>query len=122
MIAIWALPSLITMLVGWTAWYEGPHQSGVLPKFSLIGMSLTTVTFFGLCAFAIYAEVWGVILSVHYGLLVGIYKLLAPPCVLGLAFGLIGVWRPNPLRWYAPACALFTAGLWLVGAVMIDPI
>jgi len=64
MIAIWALPSLITMLAGWTAWYEDPHQTGALPKFSLIGMLLITATFFGLFGFAIYAEVWGVILSV----------------------------------------------------------
>jgi hypothetical protein len=116
------LGCLLTVLVGWTEWYIDPHQSGIFPKLSLIGMSLTSATVLVLIAFAVYAEAFGVTSSVHYELLVRIYKSLAPLCVLGFLFGLVGVWRRSALRWYAPACAFFTACLWLVGALMIDPI
>jgi len=108
--------------VGWTGWFEKPRQTGIFPRFSFIGMSLSSATVFGLLAFGIYAETFGVRFSVHYELLVRIYKFLAPLCVLGFLFGLVGVWRRSALRWWAPACAFCTACLWLVGAVMIDPI
>ena len=122
MLALPVVGCLVTMVVGWTKWFEEPHQTGTFTRFSLVGMFLSSATVFGLLVFAIYAEVFGVIFSVHYDLLVRIYKLFAPLCVLGFLFGLVGVWRRSPLRWYAPACAFFTACLWLVGAVMIDPI
>ena len=114
------LGSLVTMLVGWIRWFRLPHQPGVFPNLSFIGMSLTSATVFGLLAFAIYAETFGVRFSVHYELLVRIYKFLAPLCVLGFLFGLVGVWRRSPLRWFAPACAFCTACVWLFGALMID--
>ena len=85
-------------------------------------MSLTSATVFGLLAFAIYAGTFGVRFSVHYQLLVRIYKSFAPLCVLGFLFGLAGLCRRSPLRWYAPACAFLTACVWLIGAVMIDPV
>ena len=103
-------------------WFRDPHRSGIFPKLSFIGMSLTSATVFGFLAFAIYAETFGVRSSVHYELLVRIYKLLAPLCVLGFLFGLVGVWRQSRFRWCAPACACFTACVWLIGAVMIGPI
>ena len=116
------LGCLATMVVGWTQWYEEPSQTGIFARFSFAGMWLSSATVFGLFAFGIYAETFGIRFSVHYDLLVSIYKFLAPPCVLGLLLGILGVWRRSPLRWYAPACAFFTVCLWLVGAVMIDPI
>ena len=116
------LGCLVTIVVGWTGWFEESRQTGIFPRFSFIGMSLSSATIFGLLAFGIYAETFGVRFSVHYELLVRIYKFLAPLCVLGFLFGLVGVWRRSALRWWAPACAIFTACLWLVGAVMIDPI
>lgn len=103
------LGCLVATVVGWTKWSEEPNQTGVLSRFSFVGMCLSCATVFGLLAFAIYAEAFGVIFSAHYDLLVTIYKLFAPLCVLGFLFGLVGVWRRSPLRWYAPACAFFTA-------------
>ena len=116
------LASSATMLVGWIKWFRRPHQPGIFPTLSFIGMCLTSATILGLLSFAIYAKTFGVMFSVHYGLLVRIYKFLAPLCVLGFLFGLVGAWRRSPLRWFAPACAFFTACVWLIGAVMIDPI
>ena len=122
MLVLPVLGCLVTMVVGSTRRFEESRQAGIFSRFSLIGMSLSSATVFGLLAFAIYAETFGVQFSVHYELLVRIYKFLAPLCVLGFLFGLAGVWRRGALRWYAPACAFFTACLWLVGSVMIDPI
>ena len=119
---ILGLALLVTMVVGWAEWHSDPHQSGIFPNLSFIGMSLTSATVLGLIAFAIYAEAFGIRFSVHYEQLVRIYKFFAALCVLGFLFGLVGAWRRNPLRWYAPACAFLTASLWLIGAVMIDPI
>lgn len=118
-----AIPaSLITMLVGWIRWFRDPHEPGIFPKLSLIGMFLTSATVFGLLAFTVYAGIFGVRSSVHYELLVSVYKFFAPLCVLGLLFGIVGVWRRSPLRWLAPACAFCTACVWFIGALMIDPI
>jgi hypothetical protein len=116
------LGCLVTMLVGWVQWFQEPRHSGVCPKLSFVGMFLTTATVFGLLAFAIYAVIFGVRFSIHYDLLASIYKFFAPLCVLGFLFGLAGIWRRSPLRWYAPACAFFAACVWLIGALMIDPI
>ena len=46
-------------------------------------------------------------------LLLRIYRWGALLSLAGTAFALIGVWRPGPLRWHAPACAawgLFCSG------------
>jgi len=116
------LGSLVTMLLGWIKWFRGPQESGIFPKLSFVGMCLTSATIFGLVAFAIYAEMFGVRSSVHYELLIGIYKFMAPLCVLGFLCGLVGLWRRSPLRWLAPLCAFFTACVWFIGGVIIDPI
>jgi hypothetical protein len=116
------LGCLVMMVVGWTKWFEEPRQAGISPDYSFIGMLLSSATVLGLFVFGFYAAIFGIRFSAHYDLLVGIYKFLAPLCAFGLLFGLVGVRRRNPLRWYASSCAFFTACLWLVGAVMIDPI
>jgi uncharacterized BrkB/YihY/UPF0761 family membrane protein len=113
---------LVMVVVGWTKWYEKPRHSGISPDYSFIGMFLSSATVLGLFVFGIYAVIFDVRFSAHYDLLVGIYKFLALLCLFGVLFGFVGVWRRSPLCWYAPACAFFTACLWLVGAVMIDPI
>jgi hypothetical protein len=116
------LGCLVTMLVGWVQWIQEPRQAGSFSKLSFVGMFLSSATVFSLLAFAIYAVIFGVRSSVHYELLVSLYKSLAPVCVLGFLFGLVGTWRRSPLRWYAPACAFFTGCVWLIGALLIDPI
>jgi hypothetical protein len=35
----------------------------------------------------------------------------------GMAFEIRGTWRPNPLRWYAPGCALGMLLFWFAMAI-----
>jgi hypothetical protein len=34
----------------------------------------------------------------------------------GIVFGISGVWRPSPLRWHAPVCAVGMLTFWILAA------
>jgi hypothetical protein len=45
-----------------------------------------------------------------------LYRTGALLSLLGIVLGVVGVCRPGPLRWHAPACAMGTMIFWLVAA------
>ena len=45
-----------------------------------------------------------------------LYRMGAILSLLGIVLAVVGVWRPSPLRWHAPACAMGTLIFWLVAA------
>ena|SRR6185295_12119483 len=48
--------------------------------------------------------------------LLRIYRMGALLSLLGIVLAVVGVCRPGPLRWHAPACAMGTLIFWLVAA------
>jgi len=50
-------------------------------------------------------------------LLLRIYRWGALLSLSGIVFAVIGVWRPSPLRWHAPACAIGTLLFWFAAAM-----
>jgi hypothetical protein len=50
-------------------------------------------------------------------LLLRIYRWGALLSLSGTVFAFIGVWRPGPLRWHAPACAVGTLLFWFAAAM-----
>jgi hypothetical protein len=73
---------------------DGPNfWSGIIPKFSLLGMVLTASSMVALLCFAGYAVLLGVRMSSHYGFLVSLYRLIGLTITSGLVFGVAGLWQ-----------------------------
>jgi len=48
--------------------------------------------------------------------LLRLYRMGALLSFMGIVLAVVGVCRPGPLRWHAPACAMGTLIFWLVAA------
>jgi hypothetical protein len=103
------------MIWGWVRWWKR-IQPRTLSIFSLVGFVLATASGLVAVGSIIYVHkvgsvpYWDPVLlrSLRWGALLSFS---------GLAFGLIGVWRPGPLRWHAPACALGILFFWFAEAM-----
>jgi hypothetical protein len=96
--------------------------SGVIPKFSWLGMVLAASSMVALVCFASYALLFEVRMSIHYGFLVSLYKLIGITITSGLVFGVAGIWQRSQTRWLTPVVSILLAFIWLIGGVAIDPI
>lgn len=96
--------------------------SGIIPKFSLLGMVLTASSMGALLCFASYALFFEVRMSSHYSLLVSLYKLIGLIITSGFVFGVAGLWQRSPTRWLTPVVSILLVFVWLIGGVAIDPI
>jgi hypothetical protein len=108
-----ALPAI--MISGWVRWAKRRTPRTLSGIFSLTGFILGTTS--GLLAIS----------SILYALMIGgfpyydpfllrIYRWGGLLSLAGIAFAISGAWRPNPLRWYAPACAAGTLLFWFMAA------
>jgi hypothetical protein len=105
----------IMMAWGWVRWVKRREPQNAFSRFSLVGFTLGTAS--GLLAISsmVYAHaVRG--FSYYDPSLLRIYRgaLLS---VVGVIFAVIGVRRPNSLRWLAPMCAVGTLVFWLAAAM-----
>ena len=106
-----ALPAGV-IVFGWALWRVREQPRTVSGVLSLMGFVLTTLS----CLLAISSAVYG---HAHWLVARDYLPIKFVKCGLflslgGLGFGIIGLWRPSPLRWYAPACALGMLLLWFV--------
>jgi hypothetical protein len=108
------LPTI--MIWGWARWSKHKQPRTILSTLSLIGFALGTIS--GLLAISgmIYARLAGG-LPFYDPVLLRIYRWGAVVSLAGMIFGIAGIWRPGPLRWHAPVCALATLIFWLAAAV-----
>ncbi len=114
-LAICALAGVFSLIVllpwGWVRWVRRKQSRGLFGTLSLIGFSFATLS----CLLAIFLAVYGRMIGYfeHYDpVLMRIYGLGLLLSFAGVAFGIGGIWRANPLRWHAPACALGTFLYW----------
>jgi hypothetical protein len=97
-----ALPA--TIVTGWVRWAKRRSLLSVSSVLSLIGFTLATAS--GLLAVSslVYAQaIHG--FPFYDPLLLRIYGWGAFLSLSGVIFGFAGIWRPSPLRWFAPICA-----------------
>ena len=109
-----ALPA--AMVVGWIRWVRGKAPETWLSRLSLLAFSLAT--FSGLLAVTslIYAHLIGGF-PYYDPRLLRFYRWGGILADAGLLLGIIGCWRRNPLRWYAPLCALGMSAFWGAAAM-----
>jgi hypothetical protein len=82
----------------------------------LIGFSLATLSVAVAALSILYARAIGGF-AYHDPLLMKIFRLAALLSLSSLCFGIGGVWRPSPLRWHTPACALAILYFWFLSAL-----
>jgi hypothetical protein len=109
-----ALPSAI--IWGWVRWSKRVQPPTITSVLSLIGFALATASSLLAVSSLLYAHARGGF-GFYDPLLMRIYGWGALLSASSFAFGLGGVWRRSPLRWYAPLCAIGTFLFWF-GAAM----
>jgi len=103
------LPS--AMVWAWMRWWRNSQNRTVCSFLSLVGLGLATSSAILMIVTTIYAHQIGGF-PFYDPLLLRIYRWGGLLSSAGIVFGVGGVWRPNPLRWLTPACALGMFLLW----------
>lgn len=109
-----ALPAV--MIWGWVRWFKRTQPRTLLAILSLIGFTLATASGLLATSAMLYARAVGGF-PFYDPLLLRIYRWGALLSLSGTVFALIGVWRPGPLRWHAPTCAVGTLLFWFAAAM-----
>ncbi|MBV8050571.1 MAG: hypothetical protein JOZ80_05250 [Acidobacteriaceae bacterium] len=109
-----ALP--IAILGGWVRWTKQPKSWTAFSVLSMIGFLLAT--FSALLAFAslLYAHAIGGF-PFYNPRLVRFYHWGGRSSLAGIGPGMIGCFRRNTLRWYAPICAIGVFIFWFASAI-----
>ncbi len=108
-----AMPALMGW--GWIRWVKRSRQRNLPVIFSLISFSLGTAS--GLLALFTFLYALAIRSFPHYDpSLLTVYALGLLLSLCGIVFGIGGVWRPSPVRWHAPVCAIGMLLFWLMQA------
>jgi hypothetical protein len=104
------------IIAGWINWVKRRVPESRFSMFSLVAFGLATCS--GLLALIslIYAHAIGGF-AYYDPQLLRFYRWGAILSDMGVVLGIIGCWRRNPLRWYAPLCALGMSLFWGVAAM-----
>jgi hypothetical protein len=106
-----AMPVVIVW--GWMLWKKRTQPRTLLSTLSFIGFTLATMS--GLLAIFTILYAIAVGFPFYDPLLLKIFRWGLLLSLAGFVVSICGVWRPNPLRWHAPASA---AGMFLFWFVM----
>lgn len=108
-LGLYLLPLLL--LWGWFAWFVKPKERTLASNLSLTGFVLANAS-------ALLAGFWmaytQTILCPHTSnpLAAMISRVGYLFCIAGFALAIGGIWRPNSLRWHAPASAAGILVFW----------
>jgi hypothetical protein len=105
-----------TMIWGWMRWLKRTQPRNLPSILSLVGFALATASGVLAASSVVYAHAIGGFPFWDSSLL-RIYRWGALLSLSGIVFGIMGVWRPGPLRWHAPACAVGTLLFWFAAAM-----
>jgi len=109
-----ALPAGI--IWGWVRWSKRAQTPTLLSVLSLIGFAFATASGMLAISSLLYARAIGGF-PFYDPLLMKIYGWGGLLSLSGFVFALIGLWRPGPLRWHAPLCAIGTLLFWFGAAI-----
>jgi hypothetical protein len=103
---------------GWVRWVKGANRRSVCAVLSFIGFAFASLS----CLFAVVAAVCASPIGgfAYYDPLpMRISQWGFKLSLAEFVFAIGGVWRSNPLRWHAPACAFGMLLVWF-GAAMAE--
>jgi hypothetical protein len=108
-----ALP--VAILGGWIRWAKQPKLLALLSVLSMIGFFLATCS--ALLAFCglLYAHAVG--FQFYDPRLMRFYRWGGYLSLSGIVLGIIGCFRRNTLRWYAPICSVGVFIFWFGAAI-----
>ena len=109
-----AMPALMTR--GWIRWYRHTQPRTVPAILSSIGLALATASAFLAVSSVLYAHAIGGF-PYYDPRLLRIFRWGGWLSLSGLVLGIAGVWRPSPVRWFAPVCSLGIAFFWFASAM-----
>ena len=103
----------LAMIMGWVRWARCRTIRPLSATLSFISFIFSTSS--GLLAIlaALYALTFGGF-RYYDPILLKVFAWGGLLSLIGLAFAISGAWRPNALRWYAPACATGMLLFWLM--------
>jgi len=104
----------VSLIWGWVRWARRRPQA-TLSRLSVLGFTLTTAAAVLALSSVIYAQVISGF-PFHDPRLMRIYRLGILLSFCGIALGISGAWRPSPLRWHAPFCAVGMLMFWVLAA------
>jgi len=109
-----ALP--VITIWGWIRWSDRRQRSSASSILSVVGFTFATLS----GALAIFSLVYAHAIGgfpFYDPLLMKMYGVGFLLSSAGILFSLGGVWRPNALRWHAPACSLGMLLFWFFSAM-----
>ena len=108
------LPALV--IWGWVRWFKRQQPRTLLSTLSLIGFVLATASTVLAFTSVLYSIAVGGF-PYYDPLLLKIYRWGSFLSLSGIVFAISGIWRPGPLRWHAPACAIGMLLFWFAMAI-----
>jgi hypothetical protein len=101
---------------GWTRWAVDSEKRSKAAVLSLVGFAFGTSSL--LLAIGSVAYALAIRGFAYYDpVLLRIYSIGTLLSLSGLLFSLCGVWRRNPVRWYAPLCSVGMLLFWFSSAM-----
>src|ERR1700739_4293558 len=105
----------VVIVWGWLRWKKRTQPRNVFSTLSLIGFTFATAS--GLLAVFSIAYAIAFRFRFYDPTLLKIFGLGFLLSLVGFLFAVCGAWRPNPLRWHAPAGAAGMCLFWFVAAL-----
>jgi len=99
------VPIPVAIVWGWVRWLRNMHPRSAASLLSLAGLGFATSSELLLIFTTIYAHKIGGF-PFYDPMLLRIYRWGGILSLAGIVFGIAGAFRPNPIRWLAPACAV----------------
>ncbi len=103
----------ILLITGWVRWARRPQQTTPFSAVALAGFSMGTTSALLALGGSIYAHAIGGF-PYYDPRLMCIYACGLLLSLAALVFSLIGLARPSPLRWHAPALSLSMLVIWML--------
>jgi hypothetical protein len=108
------LVSPVLLICGWAQWVRLPKLRTATSILSAGGFVLATTSALLAMAAIVYAQIH------HFPywdpLLLRIYRTGFLLSLGGIVFRIGGIWRPSPVRWYAPTSGVATLAFWVLAA------
>ena len=112
--ALGYLVSPVLLICGWAQWVRQPKPRSVAPILSLVGIAFATASALLAIAAVAFAQIH------HFPhqdpMLIKVYRVGVLLSRVAVVLGIVGIWRPGSLRWYAPISALATLAFWMLAA------